>query len=86
MPRSVRAYRGPARTTAGTATSSPYPNVRPTLAWNRATSAVGAGCGGRKPCSTESAASRGRPTYRAGSRYWYATENSSGTTSRKPTL
>ena len=48
--------------------------------------AVGEGCGGRKPCVTESDASIGSPIYTAGILYFKATEKISGTTNTKPTL
>src|SRR5687767_2300170 len=67
---SVVAKSGPATIMVGMAMISPYNNVTPILAWNCATNAAGEGCGGRKPCVTDNAASIGRPIYTAGNLYW----------------
>src|SRR6478752_2902942 len=60
-PLSVFENIGPAIIMAGIATIIPYNKVRPMFALNWATRAVGAGCGGRKPCVTEREASIGKP-------------------------
>ncbi len=59
-------YSGPATATVGTATSRPSASVMPTFACRIAMAASGPGCGGMKPCSTDSPASAGMPSRIAG--------------------
>src|SRR6266487_4786042 len=67
----VVANRGPAIITVGMATTMPYNNVSPMSALNCFTNAVGAGCGGRKPCVTDKAATIGSPMYMADMLYCF---------------
>ncbi|CJI76798.1 Uncharacterised protein [Streptococcus pneumoniae] len=52
---------GPAMSTVGTATIKPYSSTSPMFAPYSPAIAVGPGCGGRKPCVTDSAATIGIP-------------------------
>ena len=53
---------GPAKITVGTPIKIPYTNVNPMSALNNTEIAVGPGCGGKKPCVTDKAATIGIPT------------------------
>jgi len=82
----VIANSGPAMIRVGIATSIPYSSVLPMSAWTAATSAVGDGCGGRKPCAIERPASSGMPRATAGRPDCATSEKISGIISTKPTL
>ena len=59
--RNSPANTGPAMIMAGIATMRPYSSVVAMSAPNIGNMAVGAGCGGRKPCVTDSEANIGMP-------------------------
>ncbi len=59
--------------------------VRPTSAWKMTTASIAAGCGGTSACTTESPATRGRPTRMREVRVRRATVNAMGIRRTKPT-
>jgi hypothetical protein len=65
---------------------SPTSSVWLTSAWYSSVRKVGAGCGGVKPCVTESADASGNPTYTSGSPVVSATVYTSGISTRNPAL
>ncbi|MOA57305.1 hypothetical protein D3C78_1814620 [compost metagenome] len=57
----------PAIKIVGIAIMTPYTSTNPISAFNKLLKAIGEGCGGKKPCATESDASIGMPKYTFGS-------------------
>ena len=82
----VAANKGPAIMMVGMLMMIPYSNVMPTLALKIAASPVGPGCGGKKPCVTESEAAMGMATQSKDLFAFFAIEKTKGTRMIKPAL
>ena len=80
-----RASSGPATITVGIATRMPNSRVRPRSAESRPIAVSGPGCGGTSPCSTESPARAGMPTFISDTPVRRDTMITTGTSSTTPT-
>jgi hypothetical protein len=80
-----RARMGPATMTVGMAMMMPKISVRPRSASRSPMAVSGPGCGGTRPCSTDSPASAGMPTFMSDSPVRCATRMTTGTSRTTPT-
>lgn len=80
-----RVRNGPVTSAVGAPMSNEYRMVFPVSAWSAAIAVIGPGCGGMRPCATESPAAMGSARRRMGVPVSFASMNTMGPSSTMPT-